>query len=221
MKKWFVVAAALVVILAIPAAYAAASSNEKPKSATAAQAQSPDKNAAKACKAERKSMGVAAFQKKYGTNANLRNAFGKCVSAKSKDDKDETHFPKAFASWRCVPYFFWNAATRGGGPSAFQAFAAFLSELCAWAASRTSASPPRWRGVGSRNAQDPQRVRGDNEPLLHGANLWPCVPIPYWPEMLQGACLCESWCSSWSGDADNAPKLAASTHLEIRGEQQG
>jgi hypothetical protein len=89
MKKWFVVAAALVVILAIPAAYAAASSNEKPKSATAAQAQSPDKNAANACKAERKSMGVAAFQKKYGTNANLRNAFGKCVSAKSKDDKDE------------------------------------------------------------------------------------------------------------------------------------
>ena len=87
MKKWFVVAAALVVILAVPVAYAAASSNEKPKSATAAQA-NPDKNAANACKAERESMGVAAFQKKYGTNANLRNAFGKCVSAKSKDDKD-------------------------------------------------------------------------------------------------------------------------------------
>lgn len=87
MKKWFIAAAALVVILAIPAAYAAASSNEKPKPATAAQ--SPDKNAAKVCKAERESMGVAAFQKKYGTNANLRNAFGKCVSAKSKDDKDE------------------------------------------------------------------------------------------------------------------------------------
>ena len=89
MKKWFVVAAALVVILAIPAAYAAASSNEKPKSADAAQSQSPDNNAAKACKAERESMGVAAFQKKYGTNANLRNAFGKCVSARLKDDKDE------------------------------------------------------------------------------------------------------------------------------------
>ena len=39
MKKWFVVAAALVAILAIPAAYAAASSNEKPKSAAQAQAQ--------------------------------------------------------------------------------------------------------------------------------------------------------------------------------------
>lgn len=89
MKKWFVVAAALVVVLAIPAAYAAASSNEKPKSETATQAQSADKNTAKACKAERESMGVDAFQKKYGTNKNLKNAFGKCVSSKSKDDKDE------------------------------------------------------------------------------------------------------------------------------------
>jgi hypothetical protein len=40
--------------------------------------------AAKACRAERASMGVDAFAKKYGTNHNLRNAFGKCVSGKSK-----------------------------------------------------------------------------------------------------------------------------------------
>ena len=90
MKKWLVAAAALVLVLAIPAAYGAASSNEKPKSTTAAQeAQSVDKNAAEICKAERASMGVEAFQKKYGTNKNLRNAFGKCVSSKSEDDKDE------------------------------------------------------------------------------------------------------------------------------------
>ena len=45
--------------------------------------------AAKACKAERASMGVEAFAKKYGTNHNLKNAFGKCVSGKSKSkDKD-------------------------------------------------------------------------------------------------------------------------------------
>lgn len=87
MRKWFIAAAALVVVLAIPAAYAAASSNEKPKAAT--QAQNPDKNAATKCKAERQSMGVEAFQKKYGTNHNLRNAFGKCVSSKSKDNQDE------------------------------------------------------------------------------------------------------------------------------------
>ena len=46
-------------------------------------------SAAKACKAERQSLGLEAFQKKYGTNHNLRNAFGKCVSAKSKDGEDE------------------------------------------------------------------------------------------------------------------------------------
>ena len=40
-------------------------------------------NAAKACKAERKA-DPQAFQSKYGTNENDRNAFGKCVSSKSK-----------------------------------------------------------------------------------------------------------------------------------------
>ena len=85
MKKWFV-AAGLVVILAVPAAYATASSNEKPKSGTAAQSH---KSAVKACKAERASMGAAAFQKKSGTSAKLHNAFGKCVSAASKDENDE------------------------------------------------------------------------------------------------------------------------------------
>jgi hypothetical protein len=84
MKKWFVALAALVA-LGIPAAYAAAPDKEKPKPATAA----------KACKAERGSLGAEAFRKKYGTNHNLRNAFGKCVSskatgkAKDGDDQDE------------------------------------------------------------------------------------------------------------------------------------
>jgi len=88
MKKWFVAAAALV-IFGIPAAYGAATpSKEKPKPTTTAQAQNADKNAAKACKAEQ-AAGAEAFAKKYGTNHNLRNAFGKCVSGKSKDDKDE------------------------------------------------------------------------------------------------------------------------------------
>lgn len=85
MKKWLIVAAALVAI-AIPTAYAAASNQAKPKPAAA---QSAEDAAAQACKAERASIGVEAFNKKYGTNHNLRNAFGKCVSGKSKDDKDE------------------------------------------------------------------------------------------------------------------------------------
>ena len=41
-------------------------------------------NAAKACKAERKA-DPEAFRKKYGTNANGRNAFGKCVSSKVRN----------------------------------------------------------------------------------------------------------------------------------------
>lgn len=37
-------------------------------------------NAARTCKAERKTMGDAAFRAKYGTTADKSNAFGKCVS---------------------------------------------------------------------------------------------------------------------------------------------
>jgi hypothetical protein len=44
------------------------------------------KSAAKRCARERRA-GAEAFAKKYGTNANRRNAFGKCVSARA-DDRD-------------------------------------------------------------------------------------------------------------------------------------
>lgn len=37
-------------------------------------------NAARQCKAERRSLGVEAFRAQYGKNENDRNAFGKCVS---------------------------------------------------------------------------------------------------------------------------------------------
>jgi hypothetical protein len=79
MGKWFVLAAALVAI-GVPAALAASPDKEKP--VTAAQSQSAER-AAKACKAERQSMGIEAFAKRYGTNHNLRNAFGKCASSKA------------------------------------------------------------------------------------------------------------------------------------------
>jgi hypothetical protein len=91
MTKWLVAAAAIV-IAAIPVASAASPEQEKPKAATKAQAQSAEGAAEKACKAERNSRGVEAFSEKYGTNHNKRNAFGKCVSGKSKgkqDDQDE------------------------------------------------------------------------------------------------------------------------------------
>lgn len=51
-------------------------------------------NAAKTCKTERGTTTVsrAAFAAKYGTNANDKNAFGKCVSAtaKAKTGEDQT-----------------------------------------------------------------------------------------------------------------------------------
>ena len=81
MKKLLVLAA--LIALAVPATYAAASSKEEPANSEA-QSQSSDASAAKACKAERASLAVDAFNKKYGTNHNLNNAFGKCVSGKSK-----------------------------------------------------------------------------------------------------------------------------------------
>ena len=42
------------------------------------------KNAAKYCQALRASKGVDAFGTQWGTNANKKNAFGKCVSATNK-----------------------------------------------------------------------------------------------------------------------------------------
>ncbi len=91
MTKWLIAAAAAVIV-AIPVSSAASPSQEKPKPATTAQSQSAESEAERACKAERNSLSVEAFGKKYGTNHNLKNAFGKCVSGKSKgkqDDKQE------------------------------------------------------------------------------------------------------------------------------------
>jgi hypothetical protein len=88
MTKWLVAAAAIV-IAATPVASAASAKQEKPKPARTAQAQSADAAAEKACKTERNSLGAEAFGKKYGTNHNKRNAFGKCASGKSKGKKDD------------------------------------------------------------------------------------------------------------------------------------
>jgi hypothetical protein len=49
------------------------------------------RNAAQECRAERGETAASrtAFQEKYGTNANKRNAFGKCVSQKAKAKRAE------------------------------------------------------------------------------------------------------------------------------------
>jgi hypothetical protein len=93
MAKLLTLVAALV--LAAPAALAAPPDGtgkpqkDKPAKASSAQSQATQ-NAAKQCKAERGTTAASreAFANKYGTNANKRNAFGKCVSAKAKEQKD-------------------------------------------------------------------------------------------------------------------------------------
>jgi Mg-chelatase subunit ChlI len=63
------------------------SQHAKQNKAAADQTDQNDVDAAKECRAEQ-SQDPQAFSQKYGTNANKKNAFGKCVSQKS-DQKDE------------------------------------------------------------------------------------------------------------------------------------
>ena len=93
MTRALIVIAALLT-LSVPAALAVPPADkgkpEKPGKSQSAQGQSAEKNAAKACKAERgtTAQSIAAFKERYGTNANKANAFGKCVSGKAKAKKD-------------------------------------------------------------------------------------------------------------------------------------
>ena len=86
MTKTLIVIAAFLT-LSVPAALAVPPAGkgkpENPGNSQSAPGQSAEKNAAKACKAERAS-GLLAFKDKYGTNANKANAFGKCVSKLAK-----------------------------------------------------------------------------------------------------------------------------------------
>ena len=75
--------------VAVPAALAVPSAGKGKPEKSQASSQGAEKNAAKACKAERAKDPVA-FKTKYGKNPNKANAFGKCVSMKAKDkDSDD------------------------------------------------------------------------------------------------------------------------------------
>ena len=80
--------------LSVPAALALPPADkgkpEDPGKSQSAPGQSAEKNAAKACKAERgtTAQSIAAFKERYRTNANKANAFGKCVSGKAKAKKE-------------------------------------------------------------------------------------------------------------------------------------
>jgi hypothetical protein len=58
------------------------------------------KNAAKECKAER-AADPAAFTKKYGTNKNGKNAYGKCVSAKARAATEQETAARVNAAKTC------------------------------------------------------------------------------------------------------------------------
>ena len=85
----------LVVALAITAAV--------PAAAAAKPSGTDQRNAAKECKAERGTTDASrqAFAEKYGTNANDRNAFGKCVSQKAREEQSERKKAKTNASKEC------------------------------------------------------------------------------------------------------------------------
>jgi ABC-type microcin C transport system permease subunit YejB len=82
MKRLLTISALLV--LTASAAFAASPAGKGPANGQVQASKST--NSAKACKTERgtTASSVDAFNQKYGTNKNKKNAFGKCVSAKSK-----------------------------------------------------------------------------------------------------------------------------------------
>jgi hypothetical protein len=76
-----------------------------PASAQAADTPSAGdrQNASQECRAERGTTAATreAFAARYGTNANKRNAFGKCVSAKSREEARERESARTSASQAC------------------------------------------------------------------------------------------------------------------------
>jgi hypothetical protein len=62
------------------------------------------KNAAKECRTEQGTTDAErqAFSAKYGANDNDRNAFGKCVSTRARDEEAERHAAKRAARHACA-----------------------------------------------------------------------------------------------------------------------
>ena len=99
---------------ALLAAGAALALLTAPAGATAKPAKTDRTNAAKECKAERGSTAATreAFRAKYGTNKNGKNAYGKCVSARSKAEEAQRKNAAKNAAKECK-------AERAADPAAF------------------------------------------------------------------------------------------------------
>ena len=78
-------------------------------------------NAAKTCKAERASLGEAAFVAKYGSGKKGKNAFGKCVSQQARQKKDQSDKADADAIAERKSAAKTCAAERKADPAAFKA----------------------------------------------------------------------------------------------------
>ena len=92
MHKRIVLLVAIVASLFVPAGALAAGPSKADKT-----------NAAKQCRAERGDTSATreAFAAKYGTNANKKNAFGKCVSRKAREEQRERRAAKREAQKDC------------------------------------------------------------------------------------------------------------------------
>jgi hypothetical protein len=90
MKKALLIVTAGALLLAPPAAVAKPTKTDR-------------ENAAKECKAERGTTDATreAFRQRYGTNKNKKNAFGKCVSRRAKNEEREGEQAKKNASKEC------------------------------------------------------------------------------------------------------------------------
>lgn len=83
-----------------------------PAFATTPAATTTTPSASQQCKQERTAMGAKTFADTYGTNANKRNAFGKCVSKRSARTEQAAETAKTNASKECK-------AERAADPAAF------------------------------------------------------------------------------------------------------
>lgn len=74
-----------------------------PTGAVAKPSESDRSNAAKECRAERGDSAATreAFRARYGTNANGRNAFGKCVSTRARAERQQVDGAHSNASKQC------------------------------------------------------------------------------------------------------------------------
>jgi hypothetical protein len=80
---------------------------------TAALAGTAKSDAQKQCRAERTAMGTQTFRDTYGTNKNKKNAFGKCVSHRTSQNKATEKTAQKNAAKDCK-------AERAADPAAFQ-----------------------------------------------------------------------------------------------------